>query len=134
MWKTSVIVVLLFGVGWKILIFCYALLKCYCWYEVLWLLVEFKVGKELVVEKCGVLNCIATRFGFHVIFVFPLRCNCFHFHFMVLKIFCVLFVFMLWNKMSWPISYGWNHTMGEAKNVVTLYCFPGVSMFELQSW
>ncbi len=77
------IVVLLFGVGWESLIFCYALLKCYCWYEVLWLLVKFKVGKELVVEKCGVLSCIATRFSFHVVFVFHLRCNCFHFHFMV---------------------------------------------------
>jgi len=75
------IVVLLFGMGWESLIFCCALLKCYCCYEVLWLLVEFGVGKELVVEKCGVLSCIATRFDFQVIFVFPLRCNCFHFLF-----------------------------------------------------
>jgi len=97
MWKTNMIVVLLFGVGQESLIFCCVLLKCYYWYEVLWLLVEFKVGKDLVVEKCGVLNYITTRFNFHVIFVFPLRCNCFHSHLWFFLIFFVLFVFMLWN-------------------------------------
>jgi hypothetical protein len=130
MWRTS-------------LIFCYVLLKCYCWYEVLWLLVEFRVGKELVVEKCGVSSCIATRFVFHVIFVFPLKCN----------LFFMLFLFFLWNAIVSFSFYGfisfvfmlWNTNVvtnklwvkshyGGAKNVVTLYCFIGVSMFELQPW
>jgi hypothetical protein len=39
------VVVLLFGVGWENLFFCCALLKFYCWYEILWLLMEFRVGK-----------------------------------------------------------------------------------------
>jgi hypothetical protein len=58
-----VVVILLFAMGRENLIFSCALLKFYCWYEVLWLLVEFGVGKKLVVEKCGVLNWIGTRFA-----------------------------------------------------------------------
>ncbi len=105
------------------------LLKCYCWYEVLWLSMEFKIGKKLVVEKCGVLGCIATRFGFHVIFVFPLKYNCFIFILWFKIFFCVLFVFILWNTNVVNISYGWNHIIGGAKNVVTLYCFIGVLQY-----
>ncbi len=131
---TSVIVVSLFVMGWESLIFCCVFLKCYCWYEVLWLLVEFKVGKELVVEKHGVLSCIATRFGFHVIFVFPLKCNCFIFILWFKRFFCLLFLFMSWNTNVMTNKLWVKSHYGQAQNVVTLYCFIGVSMFELQPW
>jgi hypothetical protein len=134
MWRTSVIVVSLFSVGQESLIFSCVLLKCYCWYEVLWLLVEFGVGKELVVEKCRVLSCIAISFGFHVIFVFPLKFNCFIFILWFQIYFCVLFVLMLWNtNVATNKLWVKSHYAGS-KNVVTSYCFIGVSMFELQPW
>jgi hypothetical protein len=50
---------------------------------------------------------------------------------------CTLF----WpNKLRIPFEHlstlylGWKHTMGGANNLVILYCFPRVSMFELQPW
>jgi hypothetical protein len=100
----------------------------------LWLLVEFGVGKELVVEKCGVLSCIATRIGFHVIFVFPLKCNCFIFILWFKRFLCVLFVFILWNTNVVTNKLWVKSHYGGAKNVVILYYFIGVSMFELQPW
>ncbi len=101
---------------------------CYCWHEILWLLVEFGVGKELVVEKCGVLSCIATKFGFHVIFVFPLKCNCFIFILWFKRFLCVLFVFILWNKNVMTNKLWVKSHYEGAKNVVTLYYFIGVSI------
>jgi hypothetical protein len=44
---------------------------------------------------------------------------------MFLLFFCVFVVCTLWRVKA--------HYKG-AKNVVTLYCFPRVSMFELQPW
>ncbi len=43
---------------------------------------------------------------------------------------------ILWNPIPYkglPI-FGWKHTIGGTKNVATLYCFPQVSMLELQPW
>jgi hypothetical protein len=63
-----------------------------------------------------------------------------HFH-LLLEVFCHLGihlhlgvylgleVHLLLPKVCWAKTY-----YEGAKNVVTLYCFPGVSMIELQSW
>ncbi len=53
----------------KVWVFVGFLLRC-CWRcEVLPLLVEFGIAKELLVE-CEDSNCTTTRFDFHGIFVF----------------------------------------------------------------
>jgi len=74
------------------------LLRCCWWREVLWLLVEFGVAKELV--ECEVSNCTTIRFIFMVFLFFIGEMQLFWFAFKVSRVFLCVQIWMLC-----PISY-----------------------------